>query len=182
MKESNKAKQAFEDYFNLGPGRSLRKLTQTYREVGTKSAPTKHFSTLQKWSATHKWQDRIAQRDLEIAKARLDVIKEKATETGYAIFYKRIHDLGVIAERMFKLLEVGPLPPATIREFRGLLDDIAKEKGERIRKEAIELTGKDGGPIEIDHAAAARDSLTLLVASQVDARKQKELAGGTNGR
>lgn len=135
MKESNKAAKAFEDYYNLGPGRSLAKLHRTYTEDAPESVPTKQLRTLKKWSTTHSWQKRVAERDIEVAKTYLEEIKEKATETGYAVFYKRIHDLGIIAERMFKLLEVGPLPPAFVREFRGLLDDIAKEKGERVRQE-----------------------------------------------
>jgi len=137
MKESNKARKAFEDYFNMGPGRSIKKLVQTYNEPATKKPPTKHFSTLAKWSTTHGWQERVKERDLEIAEATLEGIKELATKTGYAVFQKRIHDLGKLAQRLFDLLEVGALQPQAIREFRGLLSDIAAEMGERESKHRV---------------------------------------------
>ncbi len=68
----------------------------------------------------------------------------------------------------------------TLHDGQRALELLGKHRGMAPRR--IELTGKDGGPIEIDHAAAARDSLALLVDSQVDAREQKELAGRTNGQ
>lgn len=144
MKETNRARQAFEDYFNMGPGRSIRKLKQIYNEPQTKNPPTKHFETLAKWSTTHGWQDRVAERDKEIADAVLADLKEKATQTGYAIFQKRIVDLGILAEKMFKRLDIsGAMQPHFIREYRGLLADIAAEMGERRKEHKIQ--------IDVDH-------------------------------
>lgn len=137
MKETNKARKAFEDYFNMGPGRSIRKLIQIYNVPATKKPPTKHFSTLAKWSTTHGWQKRVQQRELEIAEVALEGIKELATRTGYAVFQKRIYDLGKLAQRMYNLLETGALQPQVIREFRGLLADIAAEMGERESKHKV---------------------------------------------
>jgi len=37
-----------------------------------------------------------------------------------------------------------------VREYRATLDDIAKEKGERVKLTKSELTGKDGGKLELD--------------------------------
>ena len=137
MKETNKARKAFEDYFNMGPGRSIRKLHHSYIEGSSKSIPTKHLRTMLEWSRKHGWQKRVQQRELEIAEAALEGIKELATRTGYAVFQKRIHDLGKLAERMYGLLETGALQPQVIREFRGLLADIAAEMGERERKHKV---------------------------------------------
>ena len=137
MKETNKARKAFEDYFNMGPGRSIKKLVRIYNEPTTKSPPTKHFSTLAKWSTKHGWQKKVQQRDFEISEAALEGIKELATKTGYAVFQKRIHDLGKLAERLYGLLEVGALQTQAVREFRGLLSDIAAEMGERERKHKV---------------------------------------------
>ena len=134
MKETNKARKAFEDYFGMGPGRSIRKLHHSYIEGPSKSIPTKHLRTILEWSTKHGWQKRVQQRDLEIAEAALEGIKEIATRSGYAVFQKRVYDLGKLAERMFKLLETGALQPQVIREFRGLLGDIAAEMGERTQK------------------------------------------------
>ncbi len=146
MKETNRARQAFEDYYNMGPGRSIRKLKQIYNEPQTKNPPTKHFETLAKWSTTHGWQDRVAERDKEIADVALADLKEKATQTGYAIFQKRIVDLGILAEKTFEGL-VGSEKPynylAAMKEFRGLLADIAAEMGERRKEHKIQ--------IDVDH-------------------------------
>ncbi len=139
MKETNKARSAFEDYYLMGPGRSIRKLERTYNEPTTKNPPTKHFATLAKWSTTHGWQERVRQRDQEISDATLYRIIETATNTGYAVFQKRIHDLGILAERLFDLLETGSLQPPALREFRGLLADIAAETGGRERKHSVTL-------------------------------------------
>lgn len=144
MKETNRARQAFEDYYLMGPGRSLRKLRQIYLEYTTEKPPTKHFKTLQLWSVNHGWQDRVAERDKEIADATLADLKEKATQTGYAIFQKRIVDLGILATRMFERLNVsGAMQPHFIREYRGLLSDIAAEMGERRKEHKIK--------IDVDH-------------------------------
>ena len=136
MKETNKARSAFEDYFSMGPGRSIQKLHVQY-QTQPEARPTKHISTLKSWSTKHGWQKRVQQRDLEIAEAALEGIKELATRTGYAVFQKRVYDLGKLAERMYRLLETGALQPQVIREFRGLLGDIAAEMGERERKHKV---------------------------------------------
>lgn len=139
MKETNKARSAFEDYYLMGPTRSLRLLHRKYLEDTSQKPLTRHLRTLVKWSATHGWQERVRQRDQEIADATLYGIIETATNTGYAVYQKRIHDLGVLAERLFDLLETGSLQPPALREFRGLLADIAAETGGRERKHSVTL-------------------------------------------
>jgi len=139
MKETNKARQAFEDYYLMGPGRSLQHLRRTYLKPASKKPPTKHLRTLATWSTNHGWQDRVRQRDQEVADAAMAHIIETASNTGYAVFQKRIHDLGVLAERMFNLLKVGALDPPFMREFRGLLSDIAAETGGREKKHAVTI-------------------------------------------
>src|SRR3990167_1469008 len=103
MRETNRCKQAFEDYFNLGPGRSLSGLLETYRgrTGGKASAPTRRMTTLETWSATFGWQDRIAQRDAEIAAAAMQAVIERATQNGYAVYQQRIHMLNALAELLW---------------------------------------------------------------------------------
>lgn len=133
MKETNKARSAFEDYYNMGPGRSLVKLMEQYR-TNTKAVPTKHISRLKVWSTGHGWQERVKRRDREVVDAAMEEIKERAASSGYSIWQKRVFDLNIIAERIFGLISVGGLPPALLREFRSLLGDIAAEMGERTQK------------------------------------------------
>lgn len=143
MKETNKALKGFEDYFQMGPGRSLRKLHAEYQRQTDGKPPAKMLKTLETWSTKHGWQDRIAQRDKEIADAAMNKIIETATNTGYAVFQKRIHDLGKLAERMFGLLDHGALDPKFIHEFRGLLADIAAETGGREKKHSVTMGWRD---------------------------------------
>ena len=138
MKETNKARSAFEEYYNMGPGRSIHKLHALY-QTQPETRPTRHISTLKSWSTNHGWQKRVQQRDLEIAEVALEGIKELATRTGYAVFQKRIYDLGKLAEKIFEGLSIAKpqnyLP--AIKEFRGLLGDIAAEMGERESKHKV---------------------------------------------
>ena len=144
MKETHKARQAFEDYYNMGPNRSIRKLCQLYIDDGSeKKIPTRHIATLLKWSQVHGWQDRCKERDEEIAQATMDELKATATKTGYALYYKRIADLGTLADKLLERMGfLGGLKPSMIREFRGLLADIASEMGERQKRIELDL-GKE---------------------------------------
>lgn len=66
--ESLRANQALRDYALMGPGRSIRKLCEQYRNRNPgnqKTAiPTSRVGTLLLWSSTYRWQDRIAQWEL----------------------------------------------------------------------------------------------------------------------
>jgi len=81
---------------------------------------------------------------------------ERILTTGYAAMHERIKGL----DRMAKVLEDSFIDPDTrevnykflnpdkVREYRGCLDDIAKELGARIKK--AEIAGKNGGPMEVE--------------------------------
>lgn len=134
MRETNKAKAAFEDYYAMGPGRSLSKLARVYQSDTEGSPPTTSHRWLKRWSTEHGWQNRVAERDAELAEARMEKLKEQAVNSGYALFYKRIADLNDLAEKMFDGLMAGEKPQnylGAVREFRALLADIADEMGER---------------------------------------------------
>lgn len=64
MKETTRAAQAFEDYYDLGDDRSLRKL------AGSNQKYSKHIANLMKWSTEHGWQERVKARDRERAEAK----------------------------------------------------------------------------------------------------------------
>lgn len=130
MGETNKSRSAFEDYYNMGPGRSIQKLHTIYQSQ-PENRPTRHISTLKGWSTKHGWQEQVRRRDQEIADAAMEQIKERATQTGYAVFQKRIYDLNELAQKLFDLLAVGPLQSGAVKAYRGLLADIAAEMGER---------------------------------------------------
>lgn len=76
-RESPRALQAFNEFYDLGPGRSLDKLLGVYRErrqsAGKSTVPTTRMRTLEQWSTDHDWVGRCiarAQREADAAEAR----------------------------------------------------------------------------------------------------------------
>jgi len=61
MKETPAAQEAFEDYYAMGPERSLAKLAEVYQS-NTEGIPTEHIATLKKWSTKYDWQERVIAR------------------------------------------------------------------------------------------------------------------------
>ena len=163
MRETNRARQAFDDYFNLGPGRSLSGLAKRFQKYTKATPPTTHLRTLKKWSKELEWQRRIGEREAEIQAAVLEGIKQNATEIGYAIFQKRIHDLNRLGELLLgevldddkrwladvkqigsgeyaERVDIVRFNSTLIEQFRKTLDDIAAETGGRIK--GIEVNWK----------------------------------------
>lgn len=85
MRETPKAKQAWNDYLAMGPGRSLEKLAIMYQTY-TGKAPTVHLRTLKAWSVAHCWQRRLE----EIAEAERQAIVAR----GIAEKQNRVDALG----------------------------------------------------------------------------------------
>lgn len=175
MRETARAKQAWADYLSLGPGRSLETLLDRYQSA-TDSPPTRRLKTLKDWSRTFGWQARlktIADQVAREAAEREAEYRREIMEAGYGKREERVKALKELAGILFDELmqpdkrwcrdvkqigsgegaervDVERFNAAEVEQFRGLLDDIAKEKGER--KNVTELTGKDGGPIEVSDA------------------------------
>ena len=59
MRETARAKAAWNDYLSMGADRSIDKLFQLYQN-GTKVAPTSRLRTLKDWSVDFGWQARLA--------------------------------------------------------------------------------------------------------------------------
>ncbi|MCC6192274.1 MAG: hypothetical protein IT318_24850 [Anaerolineales bacterium] len=113
MRESNRARQAFEDYYALGPGRSLADLLDQYRvqSESKPSPPTRRLGSLKAWSATFGWQARVAQRDEALAAAaaaRLEAERLRVFNEGFAQMHQRVEALNRLARRMLEELERPP--------------------------------------------------------------------------
>lgn len=170
MRETNKAKQAFEDYFNLGPGRSLRILHDQYRSNTEHRPPTIQLATIKKWSSEHGWQERIRERETEIAYTQFEAIKLKAIEAGYAYWPRRVKDLIKLAELLYdelntedkrwlpdvkqigggkyaEKIDIVRFNSPLIEQFRKTLDDISAEMGERVKK--VTFGDQEGGSLII---------------------------------
>lgn len=100
--EPPRARQAFEDYVAMGEGRSLDRLWKAYRErqeIGSEAAtPTRRFRTLADWSTRYRWQERLANRERELAEAAW------AKQKG-ALVQRRVKQLDALRRMSDRFLE-----------------------------------------------------------------------------
>ena len=167
--ESNKAIQACNDYLRMGAGRSLAKLHHNYVSPSSISAPTTvSLRWLQEWSRRYDWVNRAAEWDAQ-ADERKTLEYNLAMKNGLALDYERVNSLKGLAlfleSQVYEQGETGKyhnvwLPDVKsvgygenseivdierfnaglIQQFRGTLDDLAKETGGRVVKS--EFTGE----------------------------------------
>lgn len=169
-RESKKAVIACNDYLRMGPGRSLNKLVQKYNENSTEKPPSKHRATLAKWSGRFEWVMRSEEYDAQQDKVKSQVADE-IMRTGLALAYMRVEELnwlftllkeqitekrklwvhdvkqigqGENAERV----DIERYNTSLITDLRGVLDDLAKETGGRIKK--TEHSGPEGNAIPLE--------------------------------
>jgi hypothetical protein len=155
VRETSRAKQAYADYVKLGPSRSLDKLLAGYQ--GQESPPTIHISVLKDWSAKHDWQARLrADADAEIREARdgQSARRRQVLESDLALDFERVDVLITLAKKLTADLtgKRAKFDEAKYRQLRGILDDIAKEVGDRaqrheyimVEKKAQELAAERG--------------------------------------
>lgn len=124
--------------------------------------------TIESWVTHEQFKARLEQMRADMA--------ELVASVGYAQKEKRVLALAAMAESAREEYEARPwlqevrptkdgnvtnehFNEAAFAQFRGALDDIAKELGQR--KQVAEVTGKDGGPIEI---AAVRERIAGRIA------------------
>jgi len=143
--------QAFEDYYALGPGRSLSKLTEQYQQTeetqGKVGVPTTDLSTLAEWSAEHNWQARIKQRIAEEAEKVQEAMRErhiKALESGELI-------IDTSLARTLNLLQAqkDKTTIATIQDLATALKLRGQIAGEPL-VDRTELTTPQGKPIQAE--------------------------------
>lgn len=152
--ESDKAVIACNDYLRLGAGRSLRKLAKKYDKTKRNTTPTDSLSTLGQWSTEYDWQQRASLYDGELEHLRNEK-KRKEFEAGLALDYERVHELKSLAHLLKQDLTVRlwlddvksigsgefaervdliRFNSALVEQYRGVLDDLAKETGGRKTK------------------------------------------------
>jgi hypothetical protein len=84
-------------------------------------------------------ENRVAALD-ELAQILYDELLE-----GKRLWLEQIKSIG--SGEFQQIIDFEEFNEGEIRQFRGLLDDIAKEQGDR--KQKTELTGKDGQPLTV---------------------------------
>ena len=152
--ESDKAVIACNDYLRMGSGRSLRKLAKKYGKTRQNTVPTDSLNTLEVWSSDYEWQQRASLYDGELEHLRNEK-KRKEFEAGLALDYERVHELKSLAHLLKQDLTVRlwlddvksigsgefaervdliRFNSALVEQYRGVLDDLAKETGGRKTK------------------------------------------------
>lgn len=160
-------------YRDMGPRRNVLKTYQHVLGQQGHIAPKSVTSIPRAWfDASHAWQwqeraeawDAQQQQEKDARSKALQELEaqeiERIMTSGYALVHERIKTL----DQMARSIEHSFLDPKTdkmvyqwlnpdlLREWRGMLDDIAKELGQRIKKIPVEHSGM----IDIQ---GARDSL-----------------------
>lgn len=173
-RESSKAVQACNDYLRMGVGRSLRLLLSKYRNIQEQTrTPTTNFATLGAWSQRYSWQKRAELYDSKLEQKKTERANE-IMESGLALDHERVVHLkklsGFLEQQIYEQgktgvyhnvwvpdvkqigsgenaerVDIERFNSALIDQYRGTLDDLAKETGGRKRQ--TEVGGIDGGDI-----------------------------------
>lgn len=139
----------FVEYRDMGPARSFtryfRGLTPT--QIRGANGASNHL-----WSKHAKqwnWKERAEAWD-EYNEESERINAYFVLSHGLALAHERIKKLEALADRLESILmnKDIKLSPFLIEQYRGLLKDIAEEKGERTKE--TRLTGVGGGPIVIE--------------------------------
>ena len=186
--ESDRAVQACNDYLRLGAGRSLRKLAEKYAKTRKSTPPTDSLDTLKVWSADFEWQQRASLYDGEL-EAQRNEKKRKEFEAGLALDYERVHKLkglanlleqdlsvrlwlddvksigsGEFAERIDLIRFNGAL----VEQYRGVLDDLAKEVGGRkVKTENINIDLSKLTDEQLARVVAGEDPMQVVLSGYV---------------
>ena len=155
---------------------ALHRLYLVRLASGQSTVPTRHVRVLERWSTRHGWQARIraiqdaAAREAEEREA---AYRRGIMEEGYALAHERVKTLKQVAGALVRDIGMDSPDPrlwvrdikgigagdnyreviierfnaAEIEQLRGLLDDIAREKGER--RETKILAGDPGAPLTV---------------------------------
>ena len=182
--ESSKAIQACNDYLRMGAGRSLADLHRQYTSVHASTPlepPTRLYDTLKTWSSRYEWASRAEQWDANIEE-RKTMEYNLAMKNGLAFDYERVNSLKTLAlfleEQIYEqgvdgefhnvwlpdvksidgvAYDIERFNAGIFQQFRGTLDDLAKETGGRIVKQ--EITGAEGTPLIPQRAEAALEKI-----------------------
>lgn len=172
--ETGKAVQGCNDYLRMGPGRSVAALQREYAKQHKNAPPTRSVDTLKQWSVKYGWPQRAEQYDKQL-EAEKNTKAIEIMQSGLALAHERVEKLkslaaflegqlyeksadgvyhnvwmadvksigsGQYAERV----DIERFNSALIEQFRGVMDDLAKETGGR--KQQMDMTS-GGQPLVV---------------------------------
>jgi hypothetical protein len=146
--------ERFQLYRLLGPGRNVSKAYRKHRSINTVYDP----ETSRKQGAT-SWYDYARQYNWEArANAWDETCREEVEDRAHEIYndglsfaHERVDKLKKIATRLEGFImddKTTRISPHVIEQYRGILDDIARERGERAKE--THISGANGGNIVIE--------------------------------
>lgn len=201
--ESKRAIMACNLYLMAGPGRSLVGLLHLWQSVSRDPTipqpPTRSRVTLYKWSRLFDWSTRCDGYD-EYLKDIARIQSEHMLTTGLSTPGNRVAKLVWLAELLEEEISSGKMwleepknvyvgktrtlvwvpryNTALVGDYRGALDDIAKETGGRRQK--VDVGGEKDKPINIsvDVVATAREKLAQKLRSIQERTEEQGDIGG----
>lgn len=189
--ESAKAIQACNDFLRLGAGRTLPALLEKYTQAHQDAPPTKSLDTLKRWSTRFSWVDRAVAYDATWEQ-RKNAERQAVMEYGLALDYERTKKLMRLADFLedqiyetdadgnhpnvwvpdvksigsgedAERVDIERFNAPLLAQFRGVLEDIAKEAGGRIAKADVTTAGeKLPAPSPIDLSSLSIEQLIAL--------------------
>jgi hypothetical protein len=146
----------------MGPGRSLADLARQYHET-PQNAATLSLYTLQAWSKRYGWQERASGYDVGLESLKNERARE-IMQTGLSLTHERVDKLktlaGFLETQIFEQgeddeyhnvwlpdvkqigageyaerVDIERFNSAIFEQYRGILDDLAKETGGRKEKQ-----------------------------------------------
>lgn len=166
--ETAKAYQAFEVYRDMGAGRSTAKVGQV---LG------KSKDLMDRWSGRFDWVARAHAADEAAAAKRA----EGAIESAADVLERQAKHAKVLQLRaMQKFAAVAPEDMTVAEATRAWqVGAEAERKAMRI-PDTLELTGKDGGPMEITDGASPAERMAALAALYDRVRDRVDGSGAEN--
>lgn len=161
MRETPQAAAAYHEYAALGPDRSLRALAEKLRQDGGKV--TARLRTLEQWSSTHHWQERVklydaarieeARREREAKRnAEIEKMNERHALIGTTQQARAIEQITRLArEEAFG-------SQAAVMLLKLAIDVERTARGEPTVVERHEQTGAQGGAIQHEHDVSFLDA------------------------
>lgn len=165
----------FNQFRLMGPSRKLRTFYRKKRAESGMSDLKPEWGTPTNWvhyARDWKWKERAEAWDAEMREQQEGEAEDTLTN-GIAMSYKRIERLIALADKLEEIIFHGNRAPSPymVEQYRGILDDIAKEKGERSKE--VRLTGSKSGPIQIETSWGRGGSAS-------DAWERKQIAAPTD--
>jgi len=136
--ETPAALQAFEDYWALGPKRSLAKLAEFYKLRSEKAGVqvgTSRVQTLELWSSTFRWQERLK---LRLAEEREETMRQAALKRRHAS-EDRIKKATVMQSTGLAVIKAAELEKLSVEEARRMLGVALSYLSEGMKTERLEL-------------------------------------------